>query len=228
MMVLAMAVFTCWCCKALLGWRKTGGEPRPRCAKLWIWFWDILIIFIPKCLGLPDNWADIAVGEDFRSRPPVVFCSWSDIFNDGRRKHWMVGSVMVVIYISCFWWHRDCFHCELCFEKRIFSFGIELKILCNLELKILCNLQWCKRRRRVQKTKFLISQGKERCTTNTYLSLVGKQIVKNALCIFVSAYLLSGGLGGPMRTLGLGIRGTFLIWANRSAGIPGPVWKRAF
>ena len=32
-----------------------------------------------------------------------------------------------------------------------------------------------------------------------------------------------------MRTLGLGIRGTFLIWANRCAGIPGPVCrKRAF
>ena len=101
-MVLAMAVFTCWCCKALLGCRKTGGEPRPRCAKLWIWFWDIEIIFIPKCLGLPDNWADIAVGEDFRSQPPVVFCSWSDIFIGGRRKHWMVGSVMIVIYIFLF------------------------------------------------------------------------------------------------------------------------------
>ena len=36
-------------------------------------------------------------------------------------------------------------------------------------------------------------------------------------------HLLSGGLGGPMRTLGLGIRGTFLICANKSAGIPGPV-----
>ena len=27
---------TCWCCKALLGCLKTGGEPRPRWAKLWI------------------------------------------------------------------------------------------------------------------------------------------------------------------------------------------------
>ena len=53
--------------------------------------------------------------------------------------------------------------------------------------------------------------------------------VKNRIKHRDASYLLSGGFGGPMRTLGLGILGTFLIWANRSAGIPGPVCrKRAF
>ena len=51
-----------------------GGAKAKVCQALDL-IWRYLIIFIPKCLGLPDNWADIAVGEDFRSRPPVVFCS---------------------------------------------------------------------------------------------------------------------------------------------------------
>ena len=36
-LMILMVVSTCWCCRALLGCLRTGGEPRPRCASDWIW-----------------------------------------------------------------------------------------------------------------------------------------------------------------------------------------------
>ena len=57
MVVLVLVVFTCWCCKALLGWRRTGGEPRPRCAKLWIWFGDIWLFLFQNV------WVYLIIGQ---------------------------------------------------------------------------------------------------------------------------------------------------------------------